>query len=134
MKASFPSTKLNVTIRPDGITFLLLCLAICPKSAAIISPVNIILFQSRYAPDTFAFHEGIAGANTSNVQYFEGKDRQDKYDDFYTQLVRVKDIAVLTFAKTAQLLVAYTLNKLKQQHASNCYERHCTLVSMDNTA
>ena len=39
--------------------------------------------------------------------------------------MRVKDIAILAFAKAAQkLLVTYTSNVLKQSHAANGYERH----------
>ncbi len=56
----------------------------------------------------FIGHLGIATANTSHIQYFDGVDRQDRYDEFYEQLVRVKDIATLPFADNAQqLLVKY---------------------------
>ena len=112
-----------MTIRPDGITFWWLCLAKCPTSVAIISQVKFILFHSRYAPasNTFAFHEGIAAANILHVQYFEGEDSQDKYDDFYMQSVRVNDIAVLSFPETVQkLLVTYTRNVLKNLRLPWC--------------
>ncbi len=38
-------------------------------------------------------HVGIAATYTLQIQYFDGEDRPDMYDDFYEQLVRVKDIA-----------------------------------------
>ena len=66
---------------------------------------------------------GIAAANTSQVQYFDEPRRRDCYDDFYEQLVRVKNIAVLPFADTAQeLLVKYTRDDLDQPRAANWYE------------
>ncbi len=74
-------------------------------------------------------HVGIATANTSHVQYFDGVDRRDKYDEFYEQLVanlvRVKDIATLPFADdTQQLLVTYVREDLRQQRAANWYQGH----------
>ena len=51
-------------------------------------------------------HVGIAAAYTSHIQDFDGEDRRDKYDDFYEQLVRVKDIAALPFADNAQKLLS----------------------------
>ena len=72
-------------------------------------------------------HVGIATAYTSHIQYFDGEDRRDKYDDFYEQLVRVKDIATLPFADIAQqLLVKYIRVDLGQQRAANWYEGHWT--------
>ncbi len=51
---------------------------------------------------------GIAAANTSHIQCFDGVDRRDKYNEIYEQLVQVKDIAMLPFAENAQqLLVKY---------------------------
>ena len=71
----------------------------------------------------FYFCSGIAAANSSHVQYFDGPDRRDAYDLFYEQLVRVKDIAVLPFADTAQkLLVTYTREELKQPRGANWYD------------
>ena len=71
--------------------------------------------------------QGIAAANSSHVQYFDGEDRRDKYDDFYEQLVRVKDIVVISFADTAQkLLATYTREELEQPRATNWYEGHWT--------
>ena len=53
----------------------------------------------------FIFCSGIAAASSSQVQYFDGSERRDDYDLFYEQLLRVKDIAVLPFADTAQQLL-----------------------------
>ena len=61
------------------------------------------------------------------MQYFDeprgtSRTRRDCYDDFYEQLVRVKNIAVLPFAETAQLLlVEYTRDDLYQPRAANWY-------------
>jgi hypothetical protein len=72
-------------------------------------------------------HIGIAAANISHVQYFDGVDRRDKYDEFYEQLVRVKDIATLPFADDAQQpLVRYVREDLGQPRASNWYQGHWT--------
>ena len=72
-------------------------------------------------------HAGIAAAYNSHIQYFDGEDRRDKYDDFYIQLVRVKDIATLPFAENAQqLLVNYIREDLGQPLAANWYEWHWT--------
>ena len=61
------------------------------------------------------------------MQYFDGVDRRDKYDEFYEQLVRVKDIATLPFADIAQtLLVKYVREDLRQPRAANWYEGHWT--------
>ncbi len=61
-------------------------------------------------------HLGIPAANTQHIQYFNGVDSSDKYDEFYEQLVRVKDIAMSPFAETAQqLLVKYICEDLGQQ-------------------
>ncbi len=72
-------------------------------------------------------HLGIAADNTSHIQYFEGVDLLDKYDEFYEQLVPVKDILILPFTKTVQqLLVTYIREDLGQQRAANWYEGHWT--------
>ena len=55
-------------------------------------------------------HIGIAAANTLHVQYFDGVDRHDKCDEFYEQLVQVKDISARSFANTAQQLL-FTYNR-----------------------
>ncbi len=47
------------------------------------------------------------------------------YDEFYEQLVRVKDIASETFAYNAQqLLVKYIREDLGQPRPANWYEGH----------
>ncbi len=90
----------------------------------------------------FIGHLGIAAANTSYIQYFDGVDRRDRYKEFYEQLVhvkdklvcvkddklvRVKDIATLPFANNAQkLLVKYIREDLLQLLAANWYEGHWT--------
>ncbi len=49
------------------------------------------------------------------------------YDDFYEQLIRVKDITSLPFADNAhQLLVKYIREDLGQQRTANWYEGHWT--------
>ena len=49
--------------------------------------------------------------------------RRDDYDLFYEQLVRVKDIAVLPFAETAQeLLVTYVREVLMQPRAATWFQ------------
>ncbi len=72
-------------------------------------------------------HVGIAAAYTSPIQYFDCEDHRDMYDDFYVQLVRVKDITSLRFASNAQqLLVKYIREDLGQQRTVNWYEGHWT--------
>ena len=71
----------------------------------------------------FIFCSGIAAANSSQLQYFDGSERRDDYDLFYEQLLRVKDIAVLPFADTAQqLLMTYVREELEQPRAANWVE------------
>ena len=71
----------------------------------------------------FCFRAGIAASNTSHVQYFDGEDRREKYDFFYEQVVRVKNIGVFPFADTAQkLLLAYLRKDLNQPRAGTWYE------------
>ena len=71
----------------------------------------------------FIFCSGIAAANSSQPQYFDGSERRDDYDLFYEQLLRVKDIAVLPFADIAQLLlVAWVREVLGQPRAANWVE------------
>ncbi len=49
------------------------------------------------------------------------------YDDFYEQLVRVKDIASLPFADNEQQLLAkYIRQDLGQPRPANWYEGHWT--------
>jgi hypothetical protein len=68
-----------------------------------------------------------------HVQYFDGEDCRDQYDDFYEQLVRVKDILFLPFADNMQqLFVKFTREDLGQSRACNWYEGHWT--GMDDTA
>jgi hypothetical protein len=75
----------------------------------------------------FIGHLDLAAANTSHIQYFEGVDRRDKYDELYEQLVRVKDIAALPFADNAQqLLVKYIREDLRQPWAAQWFEGHWT--------
>ncbi len=63
----------------------------------------------------------------SHIQYFDGVEHRDKHDDFYEQLVRVKDIAVLPFADNVQqLLVKYTREDLGQPPAASWYQGHWT--------
>ena len=70
---------------------------------------------------------GIAAANTSQLQYFDEprsarRTRRDCYDDFYEQLVRVKNISVFPFAEKAQLLlVEYLRDDLDQPRAANWF-------------
>ena len=66
---------------------------------------------------------GIAAANTSQVQYFDGEKRRDDYDEFYEQVVRVKNIGCFPFCETAQqLLVSYLRDVLDQPRAATWYE------------
>ncbi len=84
------------------------------------SQVNIVLLRHCMLLTCCIGHVGIAAAYTSHVQYFDGEDHRDKYDDFYIQLVRVKDIASLPFADNAQqLLVKYICEDLGQPRAAN---------------
>ena len=56
----------------------------------------------------FCSRAGIAAANTSQVQYFDGEERRDMYDEFCEQVVGVKNIGCFPFCETAQqLLVSY---------------------------
>ncbi len=53
------------------------------------------------------------------MHYFKGVDAREKYDNFYAQVLKVKDIAILTFAELAQsLLVDYIRNVLLQPEAA----------------
>ena len=73
------------------------------------------------------FLAGIAAANTSHVKCLDGDDRRVKYDAFYEQLLRVKDIAYLSFSEHAQqLLVICIRANLEQPRASEWYEGHWT--------
>ena len=96
-----------------------------PIYAQRISPVNIIILESGYELDTshFLLCSGIAANNHSQVNYFVDPARREDYDYFYEQLVRVKDIAVLSFAETAQrLLVIYIRGVLGQPRAAAWFE------------
>jgi len=56
------------------------------------------------------------------VHYFKGVDAREKYDNFYAQVLKVKDIAILTFAELAQsLLVDYIRNVLLQPEAAEWF-------------
>ena len=116
-----------MTIKQDGATFHLTSLENFPTSAPIISPMTFSFIRIPiYSSFLFCFRAGIAASNTSHVQYFDGEDRREKYDDFYEQVVRVKDIVlfgVFSFADTAQkLLVSYLREDLEQPRAGTWYE------------
>ena len=112
-----------MTIKPDGAIFQLTSLENLPTSAPIISQVTFLSFRSQHTPHFFCFRAGIAASNTSHVQYFDGEDRREKYDDFYEQVVRVKNIGICPFADTAQkLLVSYPREDLEQPRAGTWYE------------
>jgi hypothetical protein len=54
------------------------------------------------------------------VNYFKGGDAREKYDNFYAQVLKVKDIAVLTFADLVQRLLAdYIRDVLLQLQAAS---------------
>ena len=56
------------------------------------------------------------------MNYFKGVDAREKYDNFYAQVLKVKDIAVLTFAELAQrLLVDYIRDVLLQPEAAEWF-------------
>ena len=56
------------------------------------------------------------------MHYFKGVDAREKYDNFYAQVLKVKDIAILTFAELAQsLLVDYIRNVLLQPEAAEWF-------------
>ncbi len=44
-----------------------------------------------------AFISGIASASYHNVNYFEGVNHSEIYDDVYNKGLQVKDIAVLSY-------------------------------------
>ena len=116
-----------MTIKQDGAIFRSTHLGKSPTSAPITLQVNIVFLRHFVLLTCCCGRVGIAAAYNSHVQYFDGEDRRDKYDDFYIQLVRVKDIAALPFADTAQkLLVTYIREDLGQPRAANWYEGHWT--------
>ena len=56
------------------------------------------------------------------MNYFKGVDAREKYDNFFAQVLKVKDIAVLTFAELAQrLLVDYIRDVLLQPEAAEWF-------------
>ena len=58
-----------------------------------------------------------------HVKYFEEVDAREKYDDFYEQVLRVKNIMIEKFAEHAQALLAdYIRNVLKQPRAAEWFE------------
>ncbi len=78
-------------------------------------------------PTCFIGHSGIAPANTSHILYFDGVDHRDKYNEFYEELVRVKDIATLPLADKAQkLLVKHIREDVGQPLAAEWFEEHWT--------
>jgi hypothetical protein len=69
-----------------------------------------------------AFYAGIAAVNYHHVQHFEGPDARDKYDLFYKQTLKVKNIAILSFVEHAQaLLVDFIRNELQQSGAADWF-------------
>ena len=44
--------------------------------------------------------------------YFEGVDAREKYDEFYEQVIRVKNIMILSFAEHAQALLDDYIRKV----------------------
>ena len=51
---------------------------------------------------------GIAAAGYHHVNYFKGVDAREKYDSFFEKVLKVKDVAMSTFAERVQrLLVDY---------------------------
>ncbi len=112
----------NVTIKQDSAIFRSTHLGKSPTSAPITLQVNIVFLRHCVLLTCCFGRVGIAPAYNSHVQYFDGEDRRDKYDEFYEQLVRVKDIAALPFADNAQkLLVKYIREDLGQPRAANWY-------------
>ena len=66
---------------------------------------------------------GIAAAGYHHVKYFEGVKAREDYDDFYEQVLRIKNIMIENFADHAQaLLVAYIRDILKQPRAAEWFE------------
>ncbi len=116
-----------MTIKQDGAIFRSTPSGKSPTSAPITLQVNIVFLRHCVLLTCCFGHAGIAAAYTAHIQYFDCEDRRDKYDDFYIQLVRVKDIATLPFADNAQqLLVKYIREDLGQPRAANWYEGHWT--------
>jgi hypothetical protein len=57
----------------------------------------------------FLCFTGVASAGYHHVNYFKGVEAREKYDIFYEKMLKVKDVAILTFAEFVQrLLVDYT--------------------------
>ena len=72
------------------------------------------------------------------MHYFEGFDAHEKYDAFYEQAIRVKNIMILFFAEQAQaFLNDYMRNVLKQPGAADWFRtwwtgdrgRYCLAVA-----
>jgi hypothetical protein len=56
------------------------------------------------------------------VNYFKGVDAREKYDNFFEKVLKVKDVAVLTFADLVQrLLVDYIRDVLLQPEAAEWF-------------
>ncbi len=56
------------------------------------------------------------------MNYFKGADAREKYDIFFAKVLKVNDIAILTFADVAQrLLVDYIRDVLLQPEAAEWF-------------
>ena len=72
----------------------------------------------------FLFCTVIAVAGYHHVNYFKGVDAREKYDIFFAKVLKVKDIAILTFADLAQrLLVDYIRDVLLQPEAADWFRQ-----------
>ncbi len=79
-------------------------------------------FEANKLPINQVQCAGVAAANCHHVHHFEDVDARDMYDLFYKETFKVKNIAILSFAKHAQtLLVDYIRNVLKQPGAANWF-------------
>ncbi len=61
-------------------------------------------------------------AGYHHVNYFKGVDAREKYNTFFKKVLKVKDVAIATFADLDQcLLVDYIRDVLLQPEAAECF-------------
>jgi hypothetical protein len=68
------------------------------------------------------FWSGIAAAGYHHINYFDGPNRREHYNDFYGKALQVVDVNVLSFASHVQaLLVVYLCYRLEQPRAAEWF-------------
>jgi hypothetical protein len=64
---------------------------------------------------------GIAAAGYHRVNYFKGVDTRGKHNIFYEKVLKVKDVAIFTFADFVQLLLVDYIRDVLQPEAADWF-------------